>query len=166
MSLSNRFSSPGPTLSVPLNDPSTRENDDNEQISTLQDYDLGIDIEGELLRILSSLPEEATDKEGEQNDHYQEPSIIDSLIYESIEDPHCLVDDYLDSNFDHILEEDQSRDNYDMVVSERDQEHYNGDPFPNDINRILHPTPDQDMLGIDLVLNFEIIPSVITRSCS
>ena len=35
------------------------------KISTLKDYDLGIDIEGELLRILSSLPEE----EGEQNDH-------------------------------------------------------------------------------------------------
>ena len=52
---------------------STRENDDNEQISTLQNYDLGIDIEGELLRILSSLQEESTDKEGEQNYHYQEP---------------------------------------------------------------------------------------------
>ena len=45
-----------------------------------------------------------------------------------------------------------------MVVSELDQEHYNGDPFPSDINRILHPIPYQDMLGIDLVSNLEIIP--------
>ena len=87
---------------------------------------------------MSSLPQEGTDKEGEQNDNYQEPSIVEFLIYESIEDPHCLVDDYLDSNFDHISEEDQSRDNYDMVVSELDQEHYNGDPCSNDIDKILH----------------------------
>ena len=54
--------------------------------------DLGIDIEGELLRILSSLPEEGTYKEGEKNYHYQEPSIVDSLSCESIKDPHFLVD--------------------------------------------------------------------------
>ena len=60
------LSSPEPTVDMPLNDSSMQENDDNEQISTLQDYNLGIDIEGELIRTLSSLPEE----EGEQNDHY------------------------------------------------------------------------------------------------
>ena len=87
-------------MDMPLNDSLMQENDDNEQISTLHDYDLGIDIEGELLRILSSLPKE----EGEQNDHYQEPSIVDSLICESIKDPHCLVDDYFNSNVDHISE--------------------------------------------------------------
>ena len=54
-------------MDMPLNDSLMQENDDNEQISTLQDYDLSIDIEGKLLRILTSLPEE----EGEQNDHYQ-----------------------------------------------------------------------------------------------
>ena len=49
---------------MPLNDSSMRENDDD-QISTLQDYDLDIDIEVELIRILSSLAEEGTNKEGE-----------------------------------------------------------------------------------------------------
>ena len=108
-------SSPNPTVDMPLNDSSMRENDDD-QISTLQDYDLHIDIEGELIKILSSL-------EGEQNDHCQEPSKVESLICESIEDPHCLVDDYLDSNFYHSSEEDQSDDNYDMIVSGPDQKH-------------------------------------------
>ena len=70
---------------------------------------------------MSSLPEEGTDKEGEQNDHYQEPSIVESLIYESIEDPHCLVNDYFDSNVDHILEANQSHGNIDMIVSEPDK---------------------------------------------
>ena len=47
-----------------------------------------------------------------------------------------------------------------MVVSELDQEHYNGDPCPNDINRIIHPILDQDMLGTNLVSNLEIIPRI------
>ena len=55
-------SSLDPTSNVPLNDLATREHDDNEQISTLHDYDLGTDIEGELLRILSSLFEEEGEK--------------------------------------------------------------------------------------------------------
>ena len=84
-------------MDVPLNDSSMQESDDY-QISTLQDYDLDIDIEGELIKILSSLAQEGTNKEGEQNDHYQEPSIVESLICESIEDPHCLVDNYFESN--------------------------------------------------------------------
>ena len=48
-----------------------------------------------------------------------------------------------------------------MVVSELDKEHYNGDPFPNDINRILHPILNQSMLGTNLVSNLEIIPRII-----
>ena len=32
------LSSPEPTVDMPLNDSSMQENDDNEQISTLQDY--------------------------------------------------------------------------------------------------------------------------------
>ena len=86
---------------MPLSDPSMQGNDD-EKMSTLQDYDFDIDIEGELIRFLSSLPKEGTNKEREQNDHFQEPYIVDSLIRESIEDPyreqlhnHCLVDDNL-----------------------------------------------------------------------
>ena len=55
------------------------------------------------------------------NDHYQEPSIAESLICESIKYPHFMVDDYFDSNFDHISEEDQSNDNYDMIVSGPDK---------------------------------------------
>ena len=39
-------------MDMPLNDPSIQENDD-EKMSTLQDYDFNIDIEGELVRILS-----------------------------------------------------------------------------------------------------------------
>ena len=113
---------PKPTMNMPLNDPSIQENDDD-QMLTLQDYDLDIDIEGELVKILSSLTQEGTNKEGEQNNHYQEPSKVESLICESIEDPHCLVDDYLDSNFDHISEEDQSHDNYDMIVSGPNKKH-------------------------------------------
>ena len=52
-----------------LNDPSTQENDD-EEVSTLQDYDLDVDIEEELFRIFSSLAQEGIDNEGEQNDQY------------------------------------------------------------------------------------------------
>ena len=40
-------SSPNPTVGMPFNDSLMGENDDD-QISTLQDYDLDIDIEGEL----------------------------------------------------------------------------------------------------------------------
>ena len=47
-------SSPEPTMNVPLNDPSIQENDD-EQMPTLQVYDLDIGIERELIRIFSSL---------------------------------------------------------------------------------------------------------------
>ena len=50
---------------MPLNDSSMQESDDD-QISTLQDYDLDIDIEGELIKILSSLAQEGTNKEGKQ----------------------------------------------------------------------------------------------------
>ena len=96
-----------------LNDPSTQENDD-EQVSTLQDYDLDVDIEEELIRIFSSLAQEGIDNEGKQNYQYQESSITDSLIYESIEDLPCLVED----NFNHISKEEQSHDNYDMIVNE------------------------------------------------
>ena len=60
-----------PALSVLLNDPSTQENDD-EQVSTLQDYDLDVDIEEYLIGISSSLAQEGIASEGEQNDHYQE----------------------------------------------------------------------------------------------
>ena len=62
------FSSLEPTMNTPLNGPSIQENDD-EEMSTLQDYDLDIDIDEENIRILSSLPQEGTYKEGEQNDH-------------------------------------------------------------------------------------------------
>ena len=41
------FSSIEPTVDMPLNDSMMQENDDNEQISTLQDYNLG--IEGKFL---------------------------------------------------------------------------------------------------------------------
>ena len=47
-------SSPDPTVDMPLNDSSMQESDAN-QIPTLQDYDLDLDIEGELIKILSSL---------------------------------------------------------------------------------------------------------------
>ena len=53
-----------------------------------------------------------------------------------------------------------------MVVNELDQEHYNGDHLPNDINIILHPIPDPDMLGIDLVSNLEIIPRIRLKAFS
>ena len=123
-----------------LNDSSMQESDDY-QISTLQDYDLEIDIEGELIKILPSLAQEGTNKKGEQNDHYQEPSIVDSLRYESIEDLHCLADDYFESNFDHISEEDQSHENYDMIVSEPDKKY----PCPNAINKIYYPILNHDV---------------------
>ena len=48
-------------MNMPLNDPSIQKNDD-EEMSTLKDYDLDIDIEGELGRILSSLLQEGTYK--------------------------------------------------------------------------------------------------------
>ena len=148
-------SSPDPTVDMPLNDSSMQESDDD-QISTLQDYDHDIDIEVELIKILSSLAQEGTNKEGEQNDHYQEPSIVESLICESVGDPHCLVDSYLDSNIYHILEEDQSHDNYDMIVSELDQKH--------PCSKIPYPLFNQDMLvqceDTDLVSNLAIIPGI------
>ena len=122
---------------MPLNDSSMQESDDD-QISTLQDYDLDINIEGELIKILSSLAQEGTNKEGEKNDHYQESPIAKSITCESIEDPHCLVDDYLDSNLYHISEEDQSHDNYDMIVSELDQKHH--------CSKISYPIFNHDML--------------------
>ena len=96
-------SSPDPTVDMPLNDSSMQENND-EQMSTLQDCNFDIDIEGELIKIWSSLAQEGTNQEGEQNNHYQESSIVDTLICKSIEDPHGLVDNYFDS--DHISEED------------------------------------------------------------
>ena len=87
----------------------------------------------------------------------QEPSIVDFLICESIEDTHCLVDNYFDSSFDHISKEDQSHDNYDMIVSELDKKN----PCPNDINKIPYPILDQDMsvqcVDTDLALNLAII---------
>ena len=95
---------------------------------------------------MSSLAQEGTKKEGEQNDHYQKLSIAWSLICESIEDPHCLVDDYLDLNFYHISKEDQSHDNYDMIASELDKKH--------PCAKIPYLTFNQDMLvryeGIEL----------------
>ena len=109
-------------MDIPLNDPSMQESDD-EQLLTLQDYDFDIDIEGELVRILSSFPQEGIDKEGEQNDH---SSIVDSLKCKSIEDPsraqlhnHCLVDNNLGqrsshtdlSDFDHTLTEEENVEN-------------------------------------------------------
>ena len=48
-------------MNTPLNDHSIQENDD-EEMSTLQDYDSNIDIEGE------------------QNDHYQPSGTIHSCI--------------------------------------------------------------------------------------
>ena len=59
-------SSPDPTVDMPLND-SSMQTSDNDQISILQDYDLDIGIEGELIKILSSLAQEGTNKEEEQN---------------------------------------------------------------------------------------------------
>ena len=183
-------------------------------MSTLEYYDLDIDIEGELIGILSSLPQEGTNEEGEQNDYYQDSSIIDSLIYESIEDPHFLVNNYCDLDFDQNSEEEENFENNttsserqschhymveeqehtckgdretkskllnifpylmsdnneelkeeqshddDTVVSGLDQEHYNGDPCPNRIDRILHPILNQDLLGTDIVSNLEIIPRI------
>ena len=148
-------SSLDPTFSVLLNDPSTQENVD-EQVSTLQDYDLDVDIEEELIRIFSSLAQEGIDNEGEQNDQYQEPSITDSLICESIEYLPCLVDD----NFNHISEEEQSHDNYDTIVNEPSKKH----PCPNGIDKIHHPILNQDVLvkcvNIDLVSDLAIIPRI------
>ena len=63
---------------------------------------------------------------------------------------------YLMSDNNKEFKEEQSHDD-DMVVSELDQEHYNGDPCPNEIDRILHPILNQDMLGNDIVSNLEII---------
>ena len=140
---------------------------------------------------MSSLPQEGIDEEGEQNDNYQDSSVIDSLIYESIEHPHFLVNNYRDLDFDHNSEEEENFENNttsserqschhymveehtckgdreteskllnifpylmsesneefkeeqshedDTVISKLDQEHYNGDPCPNGIDRILHP---------------------------
>ena len=140
---------------MPLNDSSMQENDDD-QISTLQDYDLDIDIEGELIKIWSSLAQEGTNQEGEQNDYYQESSLVDTLICESIEDPHCLVDDYFESNFDHISKEDQSHGNYDMIVSEH--------PCSNGIDKIPYPILNQDVsvqcVDTDLASNLAIIPGI------
>ena len=55
-------SSPDPIVDMPLNDSSMRDNDDD-QISTLQDYDLDVDIEGEVIKMVSSLAQEGTNKE-------------------------------------------------------------------------------------------------------
>ena len=76
---------------------------------------------------MSSLPKDDTNREGEQNDHYQETSIADSVISESIGDlsreqihSHCLVDNnlsqcssHMDFNldFDHILAEEENFEN-------------------------------------------------------
>ena len=54
-------SSPDPTIDIPLNDFSMQENND-EQMSTLPECNVDIDIEGELVRILSSSPHESTYK--------------------------------------------------------------------------------------------------------
>ena len=77
---------------------------DNDQISSLQDYDLDIDIEGELIKILSSLAQEGTNEEGEQNYHYQETSLVEPSIGRVIKEflkeqlhSHCLIDDNLNS---------------------------------------------------------------------
>ena len=126
------FSSPEPIVDMPLNDSSMQEND-YDQISTIQDYDLDIDIEGELIKSWSSLAKEGTNQEGEQNNHYQESSIVDTLICDSIEDPHGLVDNYFDP--DHILEEDRSHDNHDMIVSKHPCH-----------NKIPHALLNQDVL--------------------
>ena len=116
-------SSPDPTIDMHLNDFSMQENND-EQMSTLHDYNFDVDIEGEPVRILSSSPHEGTYKEGEWNDH---PSIVDSLRCKSIEDPsraqlhnHCMVDNNLgqysshtdfNSNLDHILTKEENVEN-------------------------------------------------------
>ena len=92
------FSSPEQTMDIPLNDSSMQENDDSKES---QPFRIINDIERELLRTLSSLREE----EGEQNDHYQEPSIVDSLVCASMKYPHCLVDSYFESKFDHTSKE-------------------------------------------------------------
>ena len=165
-------------------------------------------IEEELIGILSSLNQEDIDEEEEQNDYYQDSSIVDSLICESIEDPHCLVNNYLDLDFDHNFEEEENFENnttsferqlcprymvekhtckcdresesklfnvFPYLMSDNNeefkeeqshdddtanQEHYNGDPCPNDINRVLHPILNKDMLCTDLVSNLEIIPRI------
>ena len=60
---------------------------------------------------MSSLPQEDTDEEEEKNDYYQDSSIVDYLICESIEDPHFLVNNYLDLDFDHNFEEEENFEN-------------------------------------------------------
>ena len=107
---------------------------------------------------MSSLAQGGTNKEGKLNDNYQEPSIVDSLICESIEDPHCMVDDY----FDHILEEDQSRDNYDMIVSESDQ----NNPCPNGIDKIPYQGLLVQCVDTNLVSNLAIIPRIKLKTFS
>ena len=57
---------PDSAMNMPLNDLSIQENGD-EEMQTLHDYDLDIDIEGELIKILSSVSQEGTTKE--QNDY-------------------------------------------------------------------------------------------------
>ena len=75
---------------------------------------------------------------------------------------------YLMSDNTEELREEQSHD--DTVVSELDQEHCNEGPCPNDIDRILHPILNQDMLVqcvvTDLVLNLEIIPRINLKAFS
>ena len=57
------------------------------------------------------------------------------------------------------FKEEQSHDD-DMA----NQEYHNGDPCPNDIDRILHPILNKDMLCTDLVSNLEIIPRIKLKS--
>ena len=72
---------------------------------------------------MSSLAQEGTYKEGEQNDHYQETSLVEPSIDEVIKEPlkeqlhsHFLIDDNLsqcptypnlDSDLDHITAEEE-----------------------------------------------------------
>ena len=122
------FSSLEPIVNVPLiellSDPSIRENvieflknsQDDEPISN---YDLNINLEESII-IVSSSPEEGTNKEGDPTNHHQETFIVETLIDKFIEDPfgdqlHCLVEDNssqcsshpdLNLDFNHTSEED------------------------------------------------------------
>ena len=82
-------------MSVPLNNVSIQENViEYEQISTPQYYDLNIDLEGELKKILqstfSSFPKEGTEleltQERELINHHEENSKVEHPIFESIKD--------------------------------------------------------------------------------
>ena len=66
------------------------------------------------------------------------------------------------------FKEEQSHD--DTIVSKLDQEHCNEEPCPDNIDRILHPILNQNMLiqcvDTDLVLNLEITPGINLKALS